>query len=137
MVQLTVIHNPDESKIILYKIARLIYAETGGASLRVVESLASMIANLVAATGRNMSDIADDANIFESLNENSAQHHLLSVDAKNRGFEMCVRVVQKMLNGNLADCCYGATKFHRVEMMPKWAIARGYIAEVDNLLFYL
>ena len=50
---------------------------------------------------------------------------------------MCLRVVQKMMHGNLSDCVFGATKFHHSDIIPQWAIARGYIAEFDDVLFYL
>jgi hypothetical protein len=42
-----------------------------------------------------------------------------------------------MINGNLPDSVFGATKFHHTDVLPDWAVARGYIAEFDNVLFYL
>ena len=50
-MQLTLIKNPDETKGLAYKIARVVYAETQAASLRVVEALTSMIQNRVFAFG--------------------------------------------------------------------------------------
>ncbi len=136
-MQLHVISNKDNAKIAQYKIARAIYAETGATSLRVVEAMASMIANIARLTERAPADIAADASIFESQKTESIRHVMLDVDASNRGFEMCLRVVGKMLRGNLPDSCCGATRFHRTDIMPDWATARGYIAEIDNILFYL
>jgi hypothetical protein len=136
-MNLTLIKNPDESKIILYKLTRIIYAETGASSLSAVEALASMTANLCVAQRRDFVDIACDDNIFESLNTHSARHDALMVDAARKDFQMCLRVVQRMMNGTLPDRCSGATKFHRTEHLPNWAVARGSIMEIDNLLFYL
>ena len=121
----------------VYKIARVIYAETGASSLPAVEALAAMINNAARARGVDASQIVDDAQMFESLNVTSGRHKLLAVDADNRALKMCVRVVQKMRRGNLPDTVFGAVMFHRADVLPEWALARGYIADVDGLLFYL
>lgn len=136
-MHLELIKNPDETQIAAYKIARVIYAETVAASLHVVEALASMISNASASTGRDVMDIISDKNMFESLNADSARHRLLKIDAQDRGFQMCLRVTKRMLRGGVTDCCHGATRFHRADLMPQWAVARGYIADIDGLLFYL
>ncbi len=81
-------------------------------------------------------DIITDKEIFNSLCEKSSRHSLISVDTKNRGFDMCLRVVARMMRGDLSDVCNGATRFHREDVMPKWAMSRGYVADIDGLLFY-
>ncbi|HNY25721.1 MAG TPA: cell wall hydrolase [Alphaproteobacteria bacterium] len=136
-MNLTLIKNPDESKIILYKIARLVYAETSGSSLAAVEALVSLISNLCITSKRKLSEIIEDENIFESLNKNSPRHNLLLVESNQRDFKMCLRTVQRMLNGNLPDMCFGATRFHHSDVLPDWATSIGYIAEIDGLFFYL
>ena len=55
----------------------------------------------------------------------------------NRALQMCVRVVARMMHGSLPDRCFGAIRFHHTDEMPDWATSRGYIADVDGLLFYL
>ena len=119
------------------KIARVIFAETCGQSLRVVEALACMIANGARATNQSEIDFVMNSGLFESLNKRSSHHDLLKVNSNARTFQMCLRVTDKMLKHNLEDCCFGATKFHRTEFNPSWSIARGYILELDGLLFYL
>ena len=136
-MQIMLIKNPDESLRKVYQIARVVYAETHAVSLRAVEALTSMIKNFAIASGHDVSDVITDKNLFESLNKDSSNHELLSVAADNRGFQMCVRVARRMINGGLPDCCYGATKFHHDGYIPGWATARGYIADIDGLLFYL
>lgn len=137
-MQLDIIRNPDESQIAVYKAARVIYAETFPSSLPAVEALASMIKNIMAQTKRDLVDIVSDENIFNVLNKNSPRHEYLNVDAKNnRALQMCVRVVERMMHGGLNDTCFGATRFHRADEMPSWATSRGYIADVDGLLFYI
>ena len=136
-MQLALIKNPDESKKIVYTIARIIYAETHAVSLHVVEALASMIKNFHVSSGLDFKEIVSDKDIFESLNENSENNDLLSIDANDRKFQMCLRVVSRMLQNSLPDSCCGATRFHRADRMPSWAVSRGYIADIDGLLFYL
>jgi len=135
-MQLAVINNPDESQIVIYKIARVIYAETYIPTLPAVEALASMIKNIIKQSGRTAKDIVNDVDIFESLNPESKRNKYLSVDANDKALQMCVRVVKRMMHDALPDCCFGATRFHRTDKMPDWAIARGYIADIDGLLFY-
>lgn len=136
-MQLALIKHQNDFASDVYKIARVIYAETYAQSLRVVEALASMISNGARKTNKTELDFVMDSGLFESLNKNSERHDLLKVNSDARTFQMCLRVVDKMLKQNLADCCFGATKFHRTELNPDWSLARGYILELDGLLFYL
>ena len=135
-MQLELIKNPDESQKDTYKIARVVYAETYMPTLASVEALTSMIKNIAVQSNRSVSDIANDSNVFNSLKNDSPRHDYLSVDANNRDFQMCVRVVRRMMHNNLPDMCCGATRFHHANEMPDWAVARGYIADVNGLLFY-
>ena len=125
------------SKIVPYKLSRIVYAETNAKSLSLVEAFASMIYNIHIKYNKSFVDIANDNDLFESLNANSGRHDLLNVNANDRKLQMCLRVVQTMMHGNLRDCVFGATKFHHVDVMPGWAMSRGYIAECEDILFYL
>lgn len=134
---LTLIKNPDATQATAYSVARVVYAETGASSLPVVEAMTAMIANLAKTTGRNIQDIISDPCIFECLRDDDAFHHRISVECTDRRFQMCLRVAQRMMRGMLPDVCRGATRFHRADSMPEWAVARGYIADIDGILFYL
>ena len=136
-MELKLIKNPDETKKLSYQIARVVYAETSASSLTAVEALVSMINNASRATGKSIAQIMSDTDMFESLNKASLRHQLLSVPPTSRAFQMCLRVVGRMLSGGLLDMCRGATRFHRYDTNPEWARARGYILDVDELLFYL
>lgn len=120
-----------------YQIARVVFAETCAQSLRVVEALASMISNGARKSGQSELDFVMKSGLFECLNKKSSHHDLLNINPNARTFQMCLRVVDKMLKHNLDDCCFGATKFHRDEFNPDWSRARGYILEMDGLFFYL
>lgn len=136
-MHLSLIKNPDESKSVLYKIARVVYAQTHAASLRLTEAMTSMIANNANASGREITDVISDATLFDVLRTDSPDNKLLLVDVNNRGFQMCLRVASRMVCGALGDCCSGATRCHRADVIPSWAMARGYIADIDGFLFYL
>lgn len=136
-MQLTLIQHQNDFERDVYKIARVIYAETAAQSLRVVEALAAMIANGAHANNQSELDFVMKSGLFESLDKKSLHHDLFRVNPNARTFQMCLRVTDKMLKHNLEDCCFGATKFHRTENNPSWAYGRGYILELDGLLFYL
>jgi len=135
-MRFSVTENPDASCGYKYEIARAIYAEGGGQSLKLAEALASVVANAAAATGRPPVDVVRDTALFPSRDKSSKRHGLWCVRADDTGFQMCLRVANKMLKGNLGECCNGATRFHHEEDMPDWAMNRGYVAEFGGLLFY-
>lgn len=138
-MNLEIIKNPNESQIVTYKVARVIYAETyPSTTLSSAEAMASMIRNIMIRDEQSVIDVISNKDLFDSLNEKSPRHEYINVDARNnRALQMCVRVVERMLHGNLADTCFGATRFHRADEMPDWATSLGYIADVDGLLFYV
>lgn len=136
-MELRLITNPDLSKKLTYQIARVVYAETSASSLAAVEAMVSMIKNISRTTGQEISTVVSDKNLFDVLNINSVRHSLLFVNPTCRGFQMCLRVVGRMLAGGLPDMCCGATRFHHGDVLPDWARARGYILDIDDLLFYL
>ena len=133
---LELIVNPDASQTDAYKIARVVYAECGASSLPVVEALCSMIANVARETGRCHADVACDENLMPAQSMTSRYYERMHVAPTSRGFQMCLRVVRRMLAGGLVDACHGAVRFHHADEMPAWATSRGYIADVDGLLFY-
>ncbi len=135
-MQMTLIKNSDTSASLAYKIARVVYAQTGGASLHLVEAMTSMIDNISKTYNVAYKDIIQDIKIFDVLSDNATNHIKLNVPANDRGFQMCVRTAQRMLTGNLPDVCFGATRFHNDDVIPDWATARGYIADIDGVLFY-
>ena len=136
IVTLNVISNPDNASRAKYTIARVVYAQSGAASLRLAEAFASIIYNVSHARGCAPIDVATDAATFDVNNAGARGHDDLSVRADDARFQMCLRVVERMLNGNLVDVCCGATRFHRDGELPTWARARGFIAEIDGFLFY-
>lgn len=137
IMNFALINNTDMSAGLAYKIARIVYAQTAASSLVAVEALTSMIKNLSAASGVSVVDIISDETIFDALSDSSPRHVRTTVFPTDRGFQMCLRVAKRMLRGGLPDGCYGATRFHHSDTMPEWARARGYIADIDGMLFYL
>lgn len=135
-MHLKIITNPDVARKDRYEIARAIYAETAACSLRAVEALASMIDNAAHAAQCNHVDIVRNNKMFTSCNNASPRHSMRNVRADDPGFQMCLRVTQKMMNAKLPDMCCGATRFHHDTEIPQWATSCGYIADIDGMLFY-
>ena len=136
-MQLTLIKNNDDTQIVSYKLARIIFAETDAISLSIVEAMASMINNIHIKHNKSFESISKDSVLFECLNPKSLRYKNLSVDTRDRKFQMCLRTVKTMMRGNLRDTVFSATKFHHANIIPDWAMARGYIAECEDILFYL
>ena len=138
-MQMTLVKNPDPSgnASLAYKIARVVFAQTGGVSLTLVCAFTSMIQNFSNASGVAVSDFIVDKSVFPALDKFDRNHSRLHVSANSRAFQMCVRTAHRMLMGMLPDTCYGATRFHYCDEIPAWATSRGYIADIDGILFYL
>ena len=136
-MQLVLIKNPDATQIVAYKLSRIVFAETRAVSLQIVEAMASMIYNIHEKYGKSFKDISDDKNIFDVLDEKSERHQYLNINVDDKKFQMCLRIIKTMMRGNLQDTVFGATKFHHSDVIPQWAIARGYITECEDILFYL
>lgn len=136
-MQLTLIKNNDDTQIVSYKLARIIFAETNGSSLPLVEAMASMIHNIHIKYGKSFESISKDSDLFECLNQKSSRNKSLNVDAADRKFQMCLRTTKTMMRDNLPDTVFGATKFHHANIIPDWAMSRGYISECEDVLFYL
>lgn len=136
-MQLTLITNNDDTQIVSYKLARIVFAETEGKSLPLVEAMVSMINNIHVKYGKTFDAISKDKELFECLNPKSLRNKNLNIDANDRKFQMCLRTVKIMMRGNLPDSVFGATKFHHANIIPDWAMSRGYIAECEDILFYL
>jgi len=136
-MQLLLIKNDDDTRIVSYKLARIIFAETDAQSLQVVEAMASMINNIHNKYDKSFEYISKDADLFECLDKKSSRNEKLNVEANNRKLQMCLRVVKTMMRGNLPDTVFGATKFHHANVIPNWAMSRGYISECEDILFYL
>ncbi len=137
-MQLTLIKNTDASGVesLSYRVARVVYAQTGGISLPLIEAFTSMIKNIAMASSQNVSDIISDSNIFPVLDEADINHSRMYVSSNDKRFQMCQRTAHRMLSGGMPDCCYGATKYHFANVIPDWATSRGYIADIDGVLFY-
>jgi len=136
-MQLTLIKNPDDTQSVAYKLARIVYAETRCISLPIIEAMASLIYNIHIKHEKSFASIANDKNIFEALDDKSVRHQYMNVNANDRKFQLCLRVIKTMMHGNLPDSVFGATQFHHNDVIPQWAIARGYITECEDILFYL
>ena len=137
-MELKLIKNTDMSNRMqmAYQIARVVYATSGAPTLPLVEAFTSMIKNISDQSSVDIQNIISDSNLFPALQETNIYHERLFVPSVSRGFQMCLRTATRMLAGLLPDKCYGATKYHYANTIPDWALSRGYIADIDGILFY-
>ncbi len=129
-MQLELVNVSTEITSLAHSVANVVYSETAAKSLRIVEAMCSMIYNAAGHKIGNIHHIISDTSLFQSANSDS------NIDINCRGYQMCLRVAKQMLRGHLPDSCNHATKFHRGDVIPDWAVARGYIADIDDFLFY-
>ena len=129
-MQLELVDAANEFTSLANVVADTVYAETGAKSLRVVEAMCSMIYNAADQKAENIKRVISDSKLFTHIKPDSV------IDITSRGYQMCMRVARQMLRGNLSDKCNHATKFHHADKIPDWAVARGYVADIDDILFY-
>ncbi|MBO4683662.1 MAG: cell wall hydrolase [Alphaproteobacteria bacterium] len=129
-MQLEFINASNAGTSLAHAVAAVVYAETGAKSLRVVEAMCSMIYNAAEHKTENVKRVIHDSKLFAHSKSD------LNIDITNHGFQMCLRVARRMLHGNLQDACNHATKFHSADTIPDWAMSRGYVADIDDILFY-
>ncbi len=125
-----------DEKTILVQLGKIIYAETRTSSLPAVEAMASMIGNIYQQSMQPFSCIAADESLFECLQKESSRHSDLLISEDDPKFQMCLRVLKRMINGKLPDSVRSAVRFHREDILPDWATDKGSIADIDGLLFY-
>ena len=61
---------------------------------------------------------------------------LLTVEAKDRNYQSCMRIARRVVRGALADRTGGATHYHAKGVFPPWARGRMYSAEIGRHQFY-
>jgi len=61
---------------------------------------------------------------------------LLTVEAKDRNYQSCMRIARRAVRGALADRTGGATHYHAKGVFPPWARGRMYSAEIGRHQFY-
>lgn len=126
-------------------LARTIYGEARGESVRGKEAVACVILNRVNRAkqrsgywwGNSVKQVCLKPWQFSCWNENDPNRDkILSVEAGHKVFDTCLRIARRALSGCLEDPTDGATHYHNENVNPPWARGKPACAEIGRHLFY-
>lgn len=126
-------------------LARTLYGEARGETVRGKEAVASVVLNRVKrAKGRGGYWWGDSIEAvclkpwqFSCWNENDPNRaKILAVDETNTVFESCLRIARRAVSGCLEDITKGATHYHVKSLTPIWTRGKAVCAEVGRHQFY-
>ncbi len=137
---------PDDPVDVL---ARTVYGEARGESVRGKEAVAAVVINRVAAAeqrrrqgrrhwwGHDVPSVCLKAYQFSCWNHGDPNRDvLMRVGTDDAVFRICRRIARRAVAGILADPTDGATHYHHVDVLPGWAVAHAPCAEIGAHLFY-
>lgn len=126
-------------------IARTVYGEARGESVRGKEAVAAVIMNRVRRAerrggywwGRTPIDVCKKAQQFSCWNGNDVNHwKMLAVGQDDPMFKVCLRIARRAFAGVAPDPTNGATHYHAKNVLPPWARGKKPSAEIGNHRFY-
>lgn len=127
-------------------LARTLWGEARGESVRGIEAVAAIIVNRVRQAqarggrywwGNSIEQVCQKPWQFSCWNDGDPNRaKLLAVTERDRTFRICLRVARRAVAGVLDDPTRGATHYHTRAVLPPWARHRLPSAEIGNHLFY-
>jgi spore germination cell wall hydrolase CwlJ-like protein len=126
-------------------LARTLWGEARGESVRGIEAVAAVVLNRVAVArarggfwwGGSVADVCRKPRQFSCWNEGDPNRvKLLAVGADDPVFNTCRRIARRAVAGLLDDPTGGATHYHARGIEPRWAVGRSPCAEIGRHLFY-
>jgi|AGTN01.2.fsa_nt_gi Cell wall hydrolyses involved in spore germination len=121
-------------------LARTLYGEARGESVRGIEAVAAVVMNRVRRGGwwgNTVETVCRKRWQFSCWNEADPNRAKLErVDENDRVFRICVRIARRAIAGSLDDPTGGATHYHTRAVMPAWARSLVPCAEIGAHLFY-
>lgn len=141
---------PRAHDAVIDTLARTLWAVARDQPVRVIEAVAAMVINQVpqarcdaeggrrAGWGDAVIAVCRETDLLAS--RDGADHP----DPANRPairtgdpvFSTCLRIARRAAAGVLADPTGGATRFHRNDSAPSWAIGHAPCVEIGTLVFY-
>lgn len=126
-------------------LARTIWGEARGESVRGMEAVAAVILNRARISdakggfwwGRGIAEICQKPFQFSCWNPNDPNRNkLLSVGADDRHFAIALRIATRAVRGALGDPTGGAEHYHARAILPDWARGRERSAAIGGHIFY-
>lgn len=126
-------------------LARTLYGEARGESLRGKEAVASVVVNRVKRAqarggywwGNTIAEVCQKKWQFSCWNETDPNRpKLLAVTEKDMAFASCLGVARRAVASLIEDQTKGATHYHTKAVQPKWASNRKPCAIIGSHLFY-
>jgi len=126
-------------------LARTLYGEARGETVRGKEAVAAVILNRVGRArekrgywwGNSIETVCRKPWQFSCWNAaDPNREKVMGVAPSNKVFASCLRIARRAINGGLEDPTRGATHYHAKSANPAWARGRPPSAEIGNHLFY-
>lgn len=126
-------------------LARTIYGEARGETVRGKEAVAAVIVNRVNRArqrggywwGDTLQAVCLKAWQFSCWNDNDPNRvKIEAVGPDNRVFQSCIRIARRAANGALDDPTLGATHYHGLNANPPWARTKAPSTVIGRHLFY-
>ena len=137
--------NESDKRCQINILARTIYGEARGESVRGKEAVASVIINRVNYGkmrggywwGDDVVGVCKKPYQFSCWNENDPNFKKITdVMPGHKVFDTCLRIAKRALAGTLIDPTNGATHYHHENINPPWARAKAPDAHIGKHLFY-
>ncbi|MGE5477060.1 MAG: cell wall hydrolase [Bacteroidales bacterium] len=121
-------------------LARTLWGEARGESVRGIEAVAAVVVNRVRRGGwwgNSVETVCRKPMQFSCWNAGDPNRAKLEqVDESDRQFRICLRIARRAIAGSVDDPTGGATHYHVRGLLPVWARGRDPSAEIGNHLFY-
>lgn len=126
-------------------LARTLYGEARGETLRGQEAVAAAILNRVKRArarggywwGDTVIEVCRRPHQFSCWNEDDPNRAKLeAVRPGNKIFDACLRIARRAVAGTLDDPTLGSTHYHTAEVRPAWARRRAPAVVIGHHLFY-
>jgi spore germination cell wall hydrolase CwlJ-like protein len=121
-------------------LARTLWGEARGESVRGIEAVAAVVVNRVRRGGwwgNSVETVCRKPMQFSCWNAGDPNRAKLEqVDESDRQFRICLRIARRAIAGRVDDPTGGATHYHVRGLLPAWAREREPSAEIGNHLFY-
>lgn len=126
-------------------LARTLFGEARGETVRGKEAVAGVILNRVARArahggywwGNTIEEVCVKPWQFSCWNENDPNRAKVeAVQPGHKVFDTCLRIARRAVSGALEDVTRGATHYHTRDVTPPWSRGRPVCAEYGRHLFY-